>query len=93
MIWGTNESKALTKHISCECKCRFDGRKCNSDQLWNNDKCRCKCKKRHVCEKNYVCNSATCSCENWKYLASFMDNSAIIVDEIIETYNEETNFN
>ena len=33
------ESKTLTKHISCECKCRFDGRKCNSDQWWNNDKC------------------------------------------------------
>ena len=26
--------------ISCECKCRFDARKCSSDQLWNNDKCR-----------------------------------------------------
>ena len=32
MITGINESKTLTKHISCECKCRFDGRKCNSDQ-------------------------------------------------------------
>ena len=27
MITGINESKALTKHISCECKCRFDGKK------------------------------------------------------------------
>ena len=26
MITGTTESKALTKHISCECKCRFFGR-------------------------------------------------------------------
>ena len=32
MIPGINEPKALTKHISCECKCRFDGRKYNSDQ-------------------------------------------------------------
>ena len=32
MITGINESKTLTKHISRECKCRFDGRKCNSDQ-------------------------------------------------------------
>ena len=32
MITGINESKILTKHISCKCKCRFDGRKCNSDQ-------------------------------------------------------------
>ena len=29
---GINESKTLTRHISCECKCKFDGRKCSSDQ-------------------------------------------------------------
>ena len=40
MITGINESKTLTKHISCECKCRFDGGKCNSDQWCNNGKCR-----------------------------------------------------
>ena len=28
MITGINELKILTKHISCECKCKFDGRKC-----------------------------------------------------------------
>ena len=39
MTIGINESKTLAKHISCECKCRFDERKCNSDQWWNNDKC------------------------------------------------------
>ena len=27
MITGKTESKTLTKHISCECKCKFDGRK------------------------------------------------------------------
>ena len=44
MITGTNESKTLAKHISCECKCKFDGTKCNSNQWWNNSKCWCKCK-------------------------------------------------
>ena len=39
MITGIIESKTLTKHISCECKCGFHGIKCNSDQWWNNDKC------------------------------------------------------
>ena len=39
MITGTNESKTLAKHISCECKCKFDGTKCNSNQWWNNSKC------------------------------------------------------
>ena len=32
MITEINESKTLTKHLPCWCKCRFDGRKCNSDQ-------------------------------------------------------------
>ena len=31
MITGINESKTLTKHISCECKCKLDGRNCNSN--------------------------------------------------------------
>ena len=62
MITGINESKTLAKHILRKCKCRFDGRKCNSNQWWNNDKCRCKCKKHHVCEKNYVWNPTTCCC-------------------------------
>ena len=26
MITGRNELKTLTKHISCTCKCRFDGK-------------------------------------------------------------------
>ena len=39
MIIGINELKTLTLHISCKCKCRFDRRKRNLDQWWNNDKC------------------------------------------------------
>ena len=34
MIRGINKSKILTKHISCKCKCRFDRKKCNSNQQW-----------------------------------------------------------
>ena len=30
MITGKDKSETLTKHISCECKCKFDGRKRNS---------------------------------------------------------------
>ena len=42
MITRINESNTLTKHISCECKCKCksNGRKCNSNQKWNNKKCR-----------------------------------------------------
>ena len=31
MITEINESKIVTKHISCECKFEFDGRKWNSN--------------------------------------------------------------
>ena len=41
MITGIIGSKILKKQISCECKCKFDGRKYNSNQWWNNGKCRC----------------------------------------------------
>ena len=47
------------------------------------------CKKRNVCEKDYVWNPATCSCENGKYLTSIMKDSRITCDEIIKSYAEE----
>ena len=92
-ITGINKLKSLIQLTSCECKCGFDGRKCNSDQWWNNYTCQCECKKRHVCEKDYVWNPGTCNCKNGKYLGSIMNDSAITCDEIMESYNEETNLN
>ena len=59
----------------------------------NNDNCQCECKKIRVCEKDYVWNSSTCNCGNEKYLASIMDDSAIMCDEVLESYDDETNFN
>ena len=79
MITGINESKALTKHITCKYKSKFDGRNCNSDQWWNDDKCRCECIK-HIWEKNYIWNPSTCSCEKQKYIVSIMDDSIITCD-------------
>ena len=76
-------NQILTKHISCECKCKFDGKKCNSNQKWNNDKCWCECKKHHICEKDYIGNRAACSCESGKYSVS-IDDSVIACDKIIE---------
>ena len=54
VITGKNESKMLRKDISCECKCMFDGRKCNSNQKWNIDKCWCEYKKHYICDKGYI---------------------------------------
>ena len=63
-------------------------KKFNSNQWQNNDRCRCKYKKSHVCGKYYIWNPATCVCENGKYLASIMDDSAIICDEAIKSYDD-----
>ena len=87
MITEINESKTLTKHISRECKSKFDYRKCNSNQKWNNDKCWCECKnlkERRVCGKDYIWNFATFHCENGTYLASVIDDSVIKYHEIME---------
>ena len=73
MITRINESKTLTKHISCKCKYNFDGIK-------RNDKCGCKCKipKEHnSCTKDYIWNPATCRSKNVKYLAGIIDDSVI----------------
>ena len=87
VITKINELKTLAKHISCKCKCKFDGRKCNSNQKWNN-KFQCKCKnlkESHICKKDYIWNPATCSCENVKYVWIIIGNSAIECDEIVGT--------
>ena len=88
MIIGINESKTLTKHISCKCKCKLDCKNCNSNQKWNTDKCQHEYKNQkehYVCKKDYIWNPATCSCENGKYLASIIDDSVVSCDEIIDT--------
>ena len=48
IIIERNESKTLTKHISCKCKCKLDGRKYHSNQNLNMDKRRCNCEKNHI---------------------------------------------
>ena len=32
MITGINEDKTLIKHISCDCKCKFNSTTCNSNK-------------------------------------------------------------
>ena len=43
MITRTDESKTLTKHISCHWKFEYDGKKCNSKKKCYKDKCQCEC--------------------------------------------------
>ena len=54
MITGKNELKTSTKYISCECKCKFDCRRHNSNQKWDSDKYWCEFEKHKIGEKNYT---------------------------------------
>ena len=47
-IAGINESKALRKHVSCRCKCKFNGGKRNRNHKGHNDKCRRDFKRNHI---------------------------------------------
>ena len=88
MVTGINESETLTKHISCQYKCKFDDKKFNSNKKWNNNICWCECKspkELNVCKKDYIWNPATFNCENGKYLASIIDYLVITSNQIIET--------
>ena len=46
-----NESKALLKHISCNCKCKFDNTECNWNQKLNGNKGQCECRSIIITKK------------------------------------------
>ena len=50
MITNKNEAKTMAKHISCDCKCKFNSTTCNSNQKWNNNTCQCECKNCCKCK-------------------------------------------
>ena len=83
LISNKNEAKAIAKHISCDCKWKFNSKTCNSNRKWNNKRFQCDCKNYHKSKKHYNWNLSTCTCENRKYLRNIADNSVIACDEII----------
>ena len=100
MITGINESKISTKLVLCRCKCKLDGRKCSSNQTWNNNSVGVSVKIMKIItinkartehnQKDYIWNLATCSCKNCKYLANVIDESVIMCDEIINALRSKT---
>ena len=88
IITGINESKTLTKNIWCKCKFKFNGK--NAIQI-NRRTINVDVTVKNVMYlKKIVWNPVTCSCENEKYFASIMDDSAIICDEVIDANTKAT---
>ena len=88
-ITGTNGSKKLTKHISCNVN--VDLMEENINQINGGVMIKVHAGvKNNINVKRIMFKPVTCSCENGKYLASIMDDSAIMCDEVIESYDEGT---
>ena len=69
-----------TKHVWCEFKCKFYGRKCKWNQagITINVGANVKFKTKYrVCKKYYILNPATRTYENGKYLANIIKDSVI----------------
>ena len=59
----TNETRYITWHGTCSCKCRLYASVCKNKQRWNNDKCRCECKElvdKGICDKGLIWNPSNC---------------------------------
>ena len=53
----TNETRHITWHKTCKCKCRLDASICINKQKRNDEKCRCECKKlidKGICDKGFT---------------------------------------
>ena len=53
LVSRTNETRYIEWYETCKCKCTLDASVCNNKQRWNDDKCRCECKKlidKGVCD-------------------------------------------
>ena len=83
MIKNKDEAKAMTEHISCGCKCKFNITTCNSKQKWNNKTYQCECKNYRKCKRDYIWNPSICICENSKCLKSVVETSVTESDAIV----------
>ena len=88
------------KHISCDFRSKFDGKKCKKkSKKGNNKKCRCECKipiKHSVWKEDSTWNPITRACQydqdckigeylgNCTCMKIFADNLVIMHDEILD---------
>ena len=90
-----NETRQILWHETCTCVCKLSIAVCNSKQIWNDDKCRCKCREylvnKIVCDKGFSWNPSNCECECDKScdIGEYLDYKSCVckktlVDESVE---------
>ena len=66
LMSSINETRHVSWHETCKCKCRLDTSVCNDKQYWNNNKCRCECKElidKDMYDDGFIWNPSICECE------------------------------
>ena len=61
-----NETRHISWHETCKCKCRLDASVCNISQRWKKDKYRCECKElidKGSCDKGFIWIPSKCECQ------------------------------
>ena len=95
----TNDTRSIKWHKLCNCICRLNEIICNNKQRWNEDKCRCDCKKlidkKGVYDKSYIWNPSNCECQCDKScnIGQYLDYSDCkckkkLIDPLIEECTE-----
>ena len=80
------------------CKYRPNADVCNNKQHWNNEQCRCECKRiidKGICDKGFIWNPSNCKCECDKScdIGKYLDYTNCkcrtkIVDKLVEERSE-----
>ena len=80
LIQRINQAKQILWYKTCKCVCRLSAAICNSKQIWNDDKCRCECKKdlidKGICDKGFSWNPSNSECD------CFCKNT--LIDKLVE---------
>ena len=99
----TSETRYISWHETCACKCRLDASLCNDKQCWNGDICKCQCKKlidKDRCENGVAWNLSTCECESNKScnVGKFLDYINCrcrerLIDKLVKKYEKDNDGN
>ena len=94
-IMARNETRQILWHETYKCVCKLSIIVCNSKQIRNDDKCRCRCREdlidKIVCDKGFSWNPSHCECECDKScgIGEYLDykgcsRKKCIIDKLVE---------
>ena len=83
MITGTIDAKTLVKHVTYDCKCKFENTACNSNQNGIMKSANVSAKSYGMHKNNFNWNPSICICENGRYLKHIADTLVIVNNEFM----------